>query len=132
MRSVILLGNQAQIIHSHTPTEDSLQTTKVVKEPKQDPSWKATVNNFGKLIGQNQATLNNGTSQLRFTQPSGTEVVGTVAYHPTDSDILIFNVDTDTIPSNTLNTVNAIINPTKKGFVEHFCFSRRTTLLVNI
>ena len=115
MRSVILLGNQAQIIHSHTPTEDSLQTTKVVKEPKQDPSWKATVNNFGKLIGQNQATLNNGTSQLRFTQPSGTEVVGTVAYHPTDQDILIFNVDTDTIPSNTLDTVNAIINPTKKG-----------------
>ena len=115
LRSVILLGNQAQIILSQTPTQDDIHGVTISKSPKIDPSWRATISNFGRLIGQNQATLNNGTSQLRFTQPSGKEVIGTVAHHPTDEDILIFNVDADTIPSNTLGTVNAIINPQKKG-----------------
>lgn len=39
------------------------------------------------------------------------EIVGTVAYHPTDDTQLLFTVDTDTLPSNTLSPVDAIINP---------------------
>lgn len=114
-RSVIILGNQAQLIHFHTPTTDTLTSVNITEQTKVTPSWRATINSFGKLIGEQEATLNNGTSQLRFTQANGKEVIGTVAYHPTNEDILIFNVDTDTVPSNTLPTVNAIINPQKKG-----------------
>ena len=42
-----------------------------------------------------------------------TETVGTVTYHPTDDSMLIFNADVDTYPSNSLNPIDAIIDPRK-------------------
>jgi hypothetical protein len=39
--------------------------------------------------------------------------VGTVSYHPTDATQLIFNPDIDTLPGNTLDPFNAIIDPHK-------------------
>jgi hypothetical protein len=44
-------------------------------------------------------------------QEDGSEVVGTVAYDPTDDRFLLLNVDTDTVPANTLNPVTAVIDP---------------------
>ena len=44
---------------------------------------------------------------------SGTEIVGTVALDPTDERTLLFTVDTDTLPVNTLSPVTAIIDPTR-------------------
>jgi hypothetical protein len=59
-------------------------------------------------------TLQNGISQVRLLQEDGvSEVVGTVSYHPTDDSVLIFNVDIDTKPTNTLTAINAIIDPLK-------------------
>lgn len=56
--------------------------------------------------------LSNGISEVRLTQPDGiTEVIGYVSYHPTDPTLLIFNVNPNTVPSNTLTPINAIINP---------------------
>ena len=53
---------------------------------------------------------------MRLLQPDGiTEVVGTVSYHPTDPTLMLFNVDIDTIPGNTLAPINAIINPTSSS-----------------
>jgi hypothetical protein len=46
-----------------------------------------------------------------------TEVVGTVSYHPTDDTKLIFNADIDTYPTNTLNPIDAIIDPKKNSAV---------------
>jgi hypothetical protein len=46
---------------------------------------------------------------------NGNTVVGTVSYHPTDPDILLFDVDPATIPSNTLDPVDNIIDPLKAG-----------------
>jgi hypothetical protein len=40
-----------------------------------------------------------------------TELVGTIAFHPTDDSLLLFTVDTDTAPANTLSPVDAIIDP---------------------
>lgn len=39
-------------------------------------------------------------------------VVGTVTANPLDSASLIFNLDLDTLPSNTLSAVNKIVDPT--------------------
>ncbi len=39
------------------------------------------------------------------------EIIGTVAYHPTNDTQLLFTVDIDTLPSNTLTPVNSIIDP---------------------
>ena len=68
--------------------------------------WRKLINVYGEL--------QNGISQVRLLQEDGvTEVIGTVSYHPTDDTLLIFNVDVDTKPGNTLTAINAIINPTK-------------------
>jgi len=42
-------------------------------------------------------------------------IVGTVAYHPSDDRFLLFTVDEDTIPTNTLSAINAIVDPLRKG-----------------
>jgi hypothetical protein len=65
--------------------------------------------------------LRDGTSQIRlelaaeYDETTGTtsrnEIIGTVAFHPSDPTVMLFTVDTDTLPANTLAPINAIINP---------------------
>ena len=118
---IILLNGQAQLIDDADAVEDdksNLTITKVVGESKTrpEPTWATVINNFGKLTNLQQATLNNGTSQLRIsTDVEGVEVIGTVAHHPTSKDILLFSVDADTIPTNSLSgAIDAIVDPSKK------------------
>lgn len=69
-------------------------------------SWTNLINLYGTLI--------NGISQVRltFAYPDGPhEIVGTVAYSPTDPTQLIFSPDVKTLPANTVNPVTAIIDP---------------------
>ena len=55
--------------------------------------------------------VTNGTSQIRLTQPNGNEIVGTIATTTLDDTILLYTIDGDTIPSNSLTAVKKIINP---------------------
>jgi hypothetical protein len=66
-------------------------------------NWKVLLDQYGKVT--------NGTSQIRLKQPNGNEVVGTIATTSLDDTILLYTVDNDTIPSNTLTAVKKIINP---------------------
>jgi hypothetical protein len=60
--------------------------------------------------------LQNGISQIRLDNLyDGTVIVGTVAYHPSDERFLLFTVDQDTVPQNTLPPVNAIVDPQRNG-----------------
>lgn len=70
-------------------------------------SWPAALEKYG--------VIRNGISQLRLITDfeAGTEIIGTITVSPTDDKILLFNVDTDTTPTNTLAPVTAIINPQK-------------------
>ena len=60
--------------------------------------------------------LRPGISQLRLrrnadpTDPSG-DVIGSISFDPTDPQKLIVVLDTDTLPSDTQGTVDAIVNP---------------------
>jgi len=106
MYGVLLIGNQLTLLKVNeveTPREPTLSTpTKVGTRDV----WRDLINVYG--------VLENGISQVRLLQEDGiTEVIGTVSYHPTDDSILIFNVDVDTTPGNTLNPINAIIDPQK-------------------
>ena len=66
-----------------------------------------------------------GESKIFLIQPSGYDVVGTIAINPLDSTILNINWDPDTYPNNTdipsgyrtssHGTFDAIIDPTTKG-----------------
>ena len=44
-----------------------------------------------------------------------TEIVGTIVPDPMDDRLLIFNIDADTLPQNTLEPVNSVINPQLTG-----------------
>jgi hypothetical protein len=69
-------------------------------------SWAKLVDMYG--------VLRNGISQVRLQQPQlDYEVVGAVSFNPTDDSQLIFNVDIDTKPTNTMAAINAIIDPQK-------------------
>jgi hypothetical protein len=68
--------------------------------------WSNLINIYGQLT--------NGISQvrLRFSHTDGPhEIVGTVAYDPTDSYNLLFTPIPTTLPANTLSPVTAIIDP---------------------
>ena len=65
--------------------------------------WRDYINIYGNLT--------NGSSQIRFELSDGNEIVGTVAYNPTDTTSLLWTADVDTIPTNTLTPINAIIDP---------------------
>src|SRR6056300_662862 len=70
-------------------------------------NWKVLLDQYGKVT--------NGTSQVRLKQPNGNEIIGTIATTTLDDTILLYSIDTDTIPSNSEApvgpTVKKIINP---------------------
>jgi len=66
-------------------------------------NWKILLDQYGKVT--------NGTSQIRLTQPNGNEIIGTIATTTLDDTILLYSIDSDTIPANSLTAVSKIINP---------------------
>jgi T4-like virus Myoviridae tail sheath stabiliser len=96
---VVLLGNKLALYkETATQSHNVVYGTKV--------RWKDMANTYGQIT--------NGISQVRlsFDFPDGThEIVGTVAYDPTDDTQLLFTPFENTLPANTLPAVNAIIDP---------------------
>ena len=108
---IILLGNTIQILDrnetitnksNYSPLDDP--PTKVGTD---DVSWAALVNQYGEL--------QSGISQLRLETGGSAEIIGTVAFHPSDAHKLLWTVQSDTIPTNDLATITKIINPLKSG-----------------
>jgi hypothetical protein len=48
-------------------------------------------------------------------QEDGSEIVGTVTYDPSDDRFMLFDIDIDTVPANTLSPITAVINPLLSG-----------------
>ena len=108
---IILLGNSVQILDRNETI-----TNKVNYSPLNDPptkngdddvTWAALVNQYGEL----QA----GISQIRLETGGNAEIVGTIAFHPSDPYKLLFTVQSDTIPTNDLSAITKIINPLKSA-----------------
>ena len=111
---LLVTGNQLRLLGSTgtsvTSGGDGFQTG--ANEPSNfDPfetfgpavNWKTLLDQYGKVT--------NGTSQIRLTQPNGNEIVGTIATTSLDDTILLYSIDSDTIPANSLTAVSKIINP---------------------
>lgn len=96
--NLIYVGNQLQIV-----SDSQLPTYKTIGLQHYD-SWTILTD----VIGE----IQNGVSQIRLKHPNGvSETVGTIALHPTDSSILLYSPNEDTIPVNTMSAVDAIIDP---------------------
>ena len=106
--NLLLLNGQATIYPSGgVSNSDSLSS---LPENTSNTQWEPHISTFGEL--------KNGITQLRLRKDNPdtlSEIIGTVSYHPTDPTVLLFTVDQDTIPSNTLPAINAIIDPTRSA-----------------
>lgn len=105
----LLIGNKVQALkYSQTVPVPNGGTTPPENVPSNE-FWQAIVGIYG--------TLRPGISQIRFDNQWGddTQVIGTVSYDPTDDRFLLIDLDEDTLPQNTLDPVNAVINPLTAG-----------------
>jgi len=66
-------------------------------------NWHSIINKYG--------VIQNGISQVKLQQENGNEIVGTIATSTLDDTILMFSIDSDTIPASSLTAVTKIINP---------------------
>jgi T4-like virus Myoviridae tail sheath stabiliser len=96
--NLLYIGNTIKLVNSSAQQGFSAGAT--VQD--QGYSWSLALKNYGQLV--------NGISQVRLEQDDIT-IVGTVAYHPTDPEMLLFTPIADTMPANNLDPVNAIIDP---------------------
>ena len=103
----LLIGNQLQII-SDSAVDPAQGTLDASVSQASNILWKDLVNVYG--------ALRPGISQIKLVIPgTSSEVSGTVAYHPTDDRFLLFTVDADSVPTNTLTAVTKVIDPTVSG-----------------
>lgn len=106
--NLLILNGQATIYPSgYINRDDSLGG---LSSTSVDTPWAPYVNTFSEL--------KNGITQLRLRKDNPdtvSEIVGTVSYHPSDPNVLLFNVDLDTTPANTLPPIDAIIDPSRSA-----------------
>jgi T4-like virus Myoviridae tail sheath stabiliser len=65
--------------------------------------WQQLFDQYGEYVA--------GSTEIRLTQPNGSDIVGTVVINPVDPSVLIYTPFSGTLPANTLDPVNAIIDP---------------------
>lgn len=105
---LVVIGNRIQCLKPQLVDPE----TNSELEPNTEMSdsnllWPTVIDLYG--------TLRPGISQLRLEQEDGPEVIGTIVLDPNDDRFVIFNVDIDTLPQNTLAPIDAIIDPLISG-----------------
>ena len=100
---LLIFNNTGRLVHRNGLGDDI-----DITNPSNSSSWL-------KLLDLYPGKFRAGLSQLRFTQPAGNDVIAYISLDPSDEFSMTLNIDTDTIPSNTIisgrGTVDAVINP---------------------
>lgn len=105
---LLLIGNRLQLLPAneafYPPNTDLNDPT----PPNTNLYWSSLLNVYGKVQP--------GISQIWLQNPfMEDDIVGTIVPDPVDDRLLIYNIDTDTLPQNTLDPVDAVINPQLVG-----------------
>ena len=103
---VLLLNNQLQILKPSAVIDQPITSLTPPTSPvPEQVQWPTIINVYG--------TLRPGISYITLDNPWDPDVsiVGTVAINPADDRFLLFDIDPDTVPSNTLEPIDAVINP---------------------
>jgi len=95
---IFYTNNQLRLVKPQEFEQDGT----ITKISPQD-NWRSFVEIYGTLV--------TGESQIRLELATGSELIGLINYHPLDPTILLLEPIEDTMPSNTLSPVNAIVNP---------------------
>jgi T4-like virus Myoviridae tail sheath stabiliser len=109
---VALLDGQLQILQPAEvllPDRSSLSpfTFPVVENPQ--ITWPSVIGAYG--------VLRPGISYITLDDPwnQDASIVGTITVNPSDDRLIIYNIDPDTIPQDSLLPVNSVINPLLSG-----------------
>lgn len=104
---VLLLNGILQILPVSTPFDPPNDSVELPAGPNTAVLWTAVLNAYG--------TVRPGISMIALENPyMDDEIMGTIEFDPTDDRLLIFNIDPDTIPQNTLDAVDSVIDPQTK------------------
>jgi hypothetical protein len=104
---VLLVDNKLQVLRQQQIVDESNASLTAPDSPPSNLLWHSIMGMYG--------TLRPGISYVTLEQPDGTDVIGTVAYDPTDDRFLLFTVNTSTVPANTLPPITAVIDPLISG-----------------
>jgi hypothetical protein len=105
---LLLIGNRLQLLPADEAFYPSNETLEYPPPPDTSLYWSSLLNVYG--------TIRPGISQIWLQNPfMDTEIVGTIVPDPTDDRLLIYDIDTDTLPQNTLDPVDSVINPLVTG-----------------
>jgi hypothetical protein len=105
---VLLIGNHLQILPNAIAFDPSNVNLNDPEPPNTTLYWSSLLDVYG--------TVRPGISQIWLQNPyMDTDIVGTIVPDPVDDRLLIYNIDPDTLPTNTLDPVDSVINPTLTG-----------------
>ena len=105
---VLLLGNHLQILPNNTTFDPSNVSLNTPTPPNTSLYWSSLLDVYG--------AVRPGISQIWLQNPyMETDIVGTIVPDPVDDRLLIYNIDPDTLPTNTLDPVDSVINPLVTG-----------------
>ncbi len=104
---VLLVGGKLQALRPPQVIDEPNTSLAPPESPPSNLLWSAVVGQYG--------VLRPGISYIKLEQEDGSDVIGTVAFDPTDDRFLLFTIDPDTVPANTLAAVDAVIDPLRSG-----------------
>jgi hypothetical protein len=106
---VLLIGNKIQALTRNQTVNPTNANTEPQQPTASNQLWPAILGAYG--------AFRPGISQIRLDSQWGdrTQIIGTVSVDPTDARFLLFDIDPDTRPQNTLAAVTAVINPLLSG-----------------
>ncbi len=105
---LLLIGNRLQLLPANEAFNPSNSTLEEPVPPNTNLYWTSLLNVYGKYKP--------GISQIWLQNPyMEDDIVGTIVQDPLDDRILIYDIDQDTLPQNTLDPVDAVINPITQG-----------------
>lgn len=104
---VLLIGNKLQALRPAQVIDQPNTSLTPADSPPSNLLWSAVIGDFG--------VIRPGISYITLEQEDGTEVTGTIAFDPTDDRFLLYSINEDTIPANTLDPVDAVIDPLRSG-----------------
>ena len=105
---VLLIGNSLQLVPANQPFYPPNTNLELPASPDTSLYWSGVLNVYG--------AIKPGISQIWLQNPyMETDIVGTIVPDPIDDRLLIYNIDPDTLPQNTLNPVDSVINPLSTG-----------------
>lgn len=105
---ILLIGDTLQILPANQPFFPDNDTLELPSGPDTRVYWTAVLNPYG--------AVKSGISMISLENPYlDDEIRGTISFDPLDDRLLKFEIDSDTLPTNTLDPIALVVDPHRSG-----------------